>query len=115
MQLVGLARRAGYVVVGTRAVREAASRGEVCVVVVARDATANARKRLLSLSGRPDIEVIECGTRGSLGRAVGREEAVVVGIGDQGLGRRIVGEAYRHVGNAGPLPSDEAGRCGRLG
>lgn len=107
LQLVGLARRAGYVAVGTRAVREAASRGEVCVVVVAGDATDNARKRLRSLNGRPDIEVIEFGTRGSLGRAVGREEAVAVGIGDRGLGRRIVGEACRHVGNAGPLPSDD--------
>jgi ribosomal protein L7Ae-like RNA K-turn-binding protein len=115
MQLVGLARRAGYVVVGTRAVREAASRGEVCVVVVARDATANARKRLLSLSGRPDVEVIECGTRGSLGRAVGREEAVVVGIGDRGLGRRIVGEACRHEVQAGPSPLNETNGAADLG
>jgi ribosomal protein L7Ae-like RNA K-turn-binding protein len=108
LQLVGLARRAGYVAVGTRAVREAASRGEICVAVVARDATDNARKRLHSLSDRSDIEVIEFGTRGSLGRAVGREEAVVVGIGDRGLGRRIVGEARRHDVQAGSSPEDEA-------
>ena len=107
LQLVGLARRAGYVAVGTRAVREAASRGEVRVVVLAADATDNARKRLRGLSGQPGIEVIECGTRGSLGRAVGREEAVVVGIGDRGLGRRIVGEARRHDVQARPSPSDE--------
>jgi ribosomal protein L7Ae-like RNA K-turn-binding protein len=107
MQLVGLARRAGYVAVGTRAVREAAGRGEACVVVVARDATDNARKRLHGLAGRPEVEVVECGTRGSLGRAVGRDEAVVVGIGDRGLGRRIVGEVRRHDVQARQSPSEE--------
>ena len=46
LQLVGLARRAGFAVVGTQAVRDAARRGELSVVVVAEDATENARKRL---------------------------------------------------------------------
>jgi len=107
MQLVGLARRAGYVAVGTRAVREAAGRGEACVIVVAGDATDNARKRLHGLASRPEIEMVECGTRGSLGRAVGRQEAVVVGIGDRGLGRRIVGEMRRHEVQARQSPSEE--------
>ena len=92
LQLVGLARRAGFAVVGTRAVRDAARRSEISVVVVAEDATANARKRMHGLLVEPDIEVVACGTRSDLGRAVGRQEAVVVGIRDSGIGRRIVGE-----------------------
>ena len=92
LQLVGLARRAGFAVVGTQAVRDAARRGELSVVVVAEDATDNARKRLRALVEQPDLEVVTGGTRSGLGRAVGRPEVVVVGIRDRGFGMRIVGE-----------------------
>jgi len=79
-------------VVGTRAVRDAARRSELSVVIVAEDATANARKRMHGLLLEPGIEVVTCGKRLDLGHAVGRQEAVVVGIRDRGLGLRIVGE-----------------------
>lgn len=92
LQLVGLARRAGFAVVGTQAVRDAARRGELSVVVVAEDATDNARKRLRALVEQPDLDVVTGGTRSGLGRAVGRPEVVVVGIRDRGFGMRIVGE-----------------------
>jgi len=92
LQLVGLARRAGFAVVGTQAVRDAARRGELSVVVVAEDATENARKRLRGLLEMSDLEVVTGGTRSGLGRALGRPEVVVVGIRDRGFGLRIVGE-----------------------
>lgn len=79
--------------VGTRAVRDAARRGELSVVILAEDATRNARKRMGGLLVESGIEVVTGGTRSGLGRAVGRQEAVVVGIRDRGLGLRIVGEA----------------------
>lgn len=62
-------------------------------MVVAQDATENARKRMRLLLIEPDIAVVTCGSRNSLGRAVGRAEAVVVGIRDRGLSAKIVGEA----------------------
>lgn len=89
LQLIGLARRAGHAVVGTDAVRVAGRRGELSAVVVAGDATQNARKRLYTLLSDPDVSTVTCGTRATLGRAVGRTEAVVVGIRDQGLGLRV--------------------------
>ena len=92
LQLVGLARRAGYAVVGTQAVRVAARRGELSVVIVAEDATENARKRMRGLALEPKLEVVTFGTRSGLGRAVGRRQAVVVGIRDRGLGFRIAAE-----------------------
>lgn len=107
LQLVGLARRAGHVVVGTRAVKDSAARGGVHLVVISRDATENAVKRLRGLLEEPGLEVISFGTRAGLGRAVGRQEAVVVGICDRGLGRRIAGEANRNGVQAKPLTSDE--------
>lgn len=92
LQLVGLARRAGHAVVGTQAVRVAARRGELSVVIVAEDATENARKRMRGLLLEPKLEVVTFGTRIGLGRAVGRRQAVVVGIRDRRLGFRIAAE-----------------------
>lgn len=89
LQLIGLARRAGHAVVGTDAVRVAGRRGELSTVVLAGDATENARKRLSGLLSDPDVRTVTCGTRAVLGRAVGRNETVVVGIRDRGLGLRI--------------------------
>ena len=40
----------------------------------------------------PKLEVVTFGTRSGLGRAVGRRQAVVVGIRDRGLGFRIAAE-----------------------
>ena len=78
--------------VGTDAVRVAGRRGELSAVVVAGDATENARKRVHGLLSDPNVSTVTCGTKAALGRAVGRREAVVVGIRDRGLGLRIAAE-----------------------
>lgn len=90
LQLLGLARRAGHLVIGTQAVREAASRGQLALVIVAEDATENARRRLDSVVREQGIAVVRLEERESLGRAVGRGNVVVVGVRDRGFGARIV-------------------------
>ncbi len=90
LQLVGLARRAGRAVTGTQAVRDAGRRGELAAVLLAEDATDNARRRVKAILGDPDVAVLTCGTRETLGNAVGRKGAVVVGIADPGFARRIL-------------------------
>lgn len=89
LQLLGLARRAGHLVIGTQAVREAASRGQLALVIVAEDAAENAHRRLDSVMREKGIRVVRLEERESLGRAVGRGNVVVVGVRDRGLGARI--------------------------
>jgi len=89
LQLVGLAQRAGRAAVGTQAVRDAARNGDLSLVVLARDATDNARRRLGALSGDVAVPIIRAGSGGALGHAAGRNGAVVVGIRDRGFGARI--------------------------
>jgi len=91
LHLVGLARRAGRAVVGTQAVRDALNRGEVRVVMLADDAAPNAQRRISGLAHRARVPVVCCGSRETLGRAVGREGSVVVGVTDGGLANRIAG------------------------
>lgn len=89
LNLVGLARRSGRAIIGTRAVREAARGGSVQLALVARDAGDNARNRVVPLFDATGTPWLECGKSGSLARAVGRERAVVVGISDPRLAARI--------------------------
>lgn len=88
LRLLGLARRAGRSVVGTTAVREAGRGGDLALVVMARDATENARARLgPTLLAR--VPTVTCGSRASLGAALGRGPVAAVGVTDRDLAARV--------------------------
>lgn len=90
LDLLGLALRAGRLAVGTHAVKEAARRDELHAAVIARDATENARDRVLPLLAARDVSVVECPSAARLGRAVGRRRVVVAGLKDAGFARRVL-------------------------
>lgn len=100
LRLLGLLRRAGRAVVGTEAVREAARRDELAGAVLASDAGRNARDRVVPMLASLGIPWVELGDRTSLGRAVGRPRATVVGLRDGDLTRRILGRTGRVEDNA---------------
>jgi ribosomal protein L7Ae-like RNA K-turn-binding protein len=85
--MLGIARRAGLIVLGTRAVRGALRKGRVHLLIVAKDASANALARLGS-EGR-NVPQMRLGTREILGKAVGRGEMVVAGITDSDLATKL--------------------------
>ena len=95
-----MARRAGRAVIGTRAVKAAAQKGLLQVLVVAGDASDNALARL-----GPEVQAaarIRCGTRSTLGRAVGRAEVAVVGVTDRALAKRLLDEQQLPEGDDSP-------------
>lgn len=89
LNLVGLTRRAGRAVIGTKAVREAARRGSINLAIVARDAGDNARNRVLPVFDATGTPWLPCGSHETLGRAIGRDRAVVIGIEDARLAQRM--------------------------
>ena len=89
LNLVGLTRRAGRAVIGTKAVREAARRGTLSLALVSRDAGDNALSRVLPVFDATGTPWLLCGSHETLGRAIGRDRAVVVGVEDARLGRRM--------------------------
>jgi len=112
LELVGLARRAGQAVAGFEKVREALARGEVAVLLVARDASANARKRFRQLP--PDTLRIEAFDRADLGAALGRPEAVYVALAPGRLAAKLVAEARRLEGlRGGSVSEPDARAAGR--
>ncbi len=80
LRLLGLARRAGAVVVGTEATRRAVRQGEARLVLMAGDASSVQLDKVRSaLRNRPIPRAI-LGDRATLGGAVGGTEAAAVAV-----------------------------------
>jgi ribosomal protein L7Ae-like RNA K-turn-binding protein len=94
--------RAGRVVLGTHAVKERARRGELDAVVMADDATDNARSRVLPLLAAVEVPVVRCASAIALGRAVGRSRLVVVGIRDARFAEKILAALPPMAGDGAP-------------
>jgi uncharacterized protein len=93
LDLVGLARRAGELVVGFDQVADWLRHGRCALVLTARDGSADGRRRIEALAR--DVAVVDPFARAELGAAVGREEVVHAGLADRGLAGRLLAELGR--------------------
>lgn len=101
LDLLGLAARARAVVAGTDAVRQGAREGSLARVVLAGDAAAGQREKLVPLLEARGVPFDVVFTREDLGRAVGRNPVAAIGVSDRNLARRV-GELIA------ALPSEQA-------
>ncbi len=85
LRLLGLGVRSRGAVVGVDSVREAAKRNEVFFAVVATDASANSRDKVVPLLNARRVRFVEVPSAAELGGAVGRNQTAVVGIVDRQL------------------------------
>lgn len=95
---LGLARRAGLVVIGFAQVEEAfrARDGRIAALVEASDSGPADRNKLVGHARRTGgIPVIGCLTQGEIGLAFGRENVVHAGLLPGALAARFVAEAER--------------------
>lgn len=76
------------------------------LVLIARDAGRNARGRLAPEVA--EVETLRCGTRRSLGAALGRGPVAVVGVTERGLATRLARALGVEPGSRGK------GRGGRI-
>lgn len=89
LRLIGLGVRARTVVVGVEQVRVAAKKGNLVFAVVAPDASANSRDKVVPLLRARGVNFVEGPTAAELGAAVGREQTAAVGVTDAELARGI--------------------------
>jgi ribosomal protein L7Ae-like RNA K-turn-binding protein len=87
--LLGLARRAGQVVAGSAAGREALAQGKAHLVIVAEDAGRSTRADFLTEGQRKGVPVKFFSTKGKLGAALGTDPKAVVVIKDAGFAQEI--------------------------
>jgi len=90
MNMIGLARRAGYVESGDAAVRSSVSRGKVRMIILAGDAAARTRKNIEILAGDAGIPLIIYGTKENLGNLLNKPSRSVVAITDDNFSKGIV-------------------------
>ncbi|UCG86865.1 MAG: ribosomal L7Ae/L30e/S12e/Gadd45 family protein [Gemmatimonadota bacterium] len=89
LALLGLAKRAGALVVGSAAVREALRRGRVQLVVVAVDRSVRTDEKVVRLAHGRGVRVAVGPAATELGRQLGRETVQAVGVTHPQLARRI--------------------------
>ena len=90
---IGLARRAGQVVMGFVKVQAALSAGKAAVLVAAADGAADGRAKLRAAA--PGLPLVECLTSVELGAAFGREHVVHAALAAGRLAEMLVGDARR--------------------
>lgn len=101
--LLGLARRAGRLVVGANGVRAALRREEAAVVVVAGDHSRRTDDKVIRLARARGVPVVPGPPAEELGRLLGRTAVQAVAVTDEHLARGIL------AGNAGRTAGGQSG------
>lgn len=87
LRLAGLGVRARNAVVGVEQVRRAAERGRVRLGLIAMDASANSRNKIVPLLVARGVNVLELPSASRLGAVAGRGSTTAIGILDARLAR----------------------------
>ena len=96
LDMLGLAKRAGLTAIGADQVRSQAAAGQTAVLVEAADGSVAEREKMIAaVRGAPMICAF---ARQDLGGAVGRVEAVHIGLAAGGLTSSFVTETARYEG-----------------
>ena len=101
-RLLGLARRAGKVIVGIGGAESAVRSGNCELLVLATDASTNTKKRMNDKCTHYQVQLIEHGTKESLGTAVGYGEGAVIAVTD-GNFKKAVLEGYTEIYGGGVI------------
>ena len=89
LALLGLAQRAGAVVKGTEATRQALRRREAKLVLVAEDGSETQRKKILPLVRAQEVPLETLGGQNELGAALGCGPLTVVAVTRSGFSRQL--------------------------
>ena len=90
MGLLGLAKRAGRVVSGESACKEAIRFGKSYLILLASDVSTNTSKSITDSCKFYDVPFVIAGTKETLGAAIGNEFNAVVSVNDEGFANGIL-------------------------
>jgi len=88
--VLGFARRAGRLAVGTQAALRSAQQRRAKALLVARDASDRLRRNAERVAAMSAIPLLEWGTKDSLGTALGRGEVGILAVCDENLAKSLV-------------------------
>jgi ribosomal protein L7Ae-like RNA K-turn-binding protein len=100
--LLGLARRARGLTIGSRETRIALRRGEVYLVLLASDGSPRDRERLERVTEEAGVPTCVAGSRVELGDAIGTGEVSVLGVRDRNLAAGLAARLKETDTRTGP-------------
>lgn len=95
LSLVGLAMRAGKIVSGEERVILAIRKQQLRLVILSTDSSANTMKKVIDKCTYYQMPYLLAPSRDELGRAIGKEQRVVVGVTDAGFATKIIEESKK--------------------
>jgi ribosomal protein L7Ae-like RNA K-turn-binding protein len=90
LSLLGLAVRARMLVSGEEMVLKEVRRNKMRLVILSTDASEGTKKKVSDKCNFYKVPLHVIGTREELGRAIGKEERVVIGVVDPGFAKKLV-------------------------
>jgi ribosomal protein L7Ae-like RNA K-turn-binding protein len=87
--LLGLAARAGKVISGEELVVKSIQKQNAKIVLLSKDASDNTKKKVMDKCLFYNIDIVWIDDRSVLGKAIGKEQRVVVAVNDQGFSKRL--------------------------
>ena len=107
LRLLGLARRAGTVVTGTGAVRDAVRSNAARLVLLAEDAAPGQTGKVAGLLRHRSLSGVTWGTQEELGRAVGSAPLSAIAITEEGFAAQLRERLASAEGSRVESDSDE--------
>ena len=92
IQIIGLARRARKVSIGTEMTIEKLRKQQLHLIVLATDASMLTKKKVYDKAKTYNVEVIEVITSDVLSHALGKKDIKVIGITDLGFSQLLMNE-----------------------
>jgi ribosomal protein L7Ae-like RNA K-turn-binding protein len=89
---IGLAMRARKIIVGTEMTLDQVRKGQIYLIVLAKDASLNTKKKVIDKAKTYKVDVIEPMTSLALSNAIGKKDIKVIGIKDKGFQRLLMSE-----------------------
>lgn len=90
MALLGLARKAGKLVIGDRACRKVLAKGEAKLLVLAGDGSERTRRAFIELGVGACVPVCLLAGKEELGRQLGRDQVAVAAVTETSLARAVL-------------------------
>lgn len=81
--------KAGYIVSGEFSVEQALKKGKVHLVILAKDASDNTKKKFRDKCRYRSVPLLEISNKTDLGRAIGKEMRASLAITDKGFAETI--------------------------
>lgn len=95
LALIGLARKAGKLIIGEQAVRKGLKLSQVQLLILAQDSSNRTKRYFTAYAKAKAIPLIELSTKTGLGKQLGRQEIAILALIDRSLANAVL----RKTGN----------------